>query len=98
MQITGNGAPENRPANGPETEHHYFDRRSVFGSQTEGRRVLVVDLVDVFIKEAIMHCAVDPVVPGILENKEDGDMEGYFIDTGERYRIAEAEELAHRVE
>lgn len=51
-----------------------------------------------FIKEAIVHCAVDPVVPGILKNKKDGDMEGYLVDTGERHSVAEAEELAHRVE
>lgn len=58
----------------------------------------MVDLVDVFIEEAVVHCAVDPVVPGILKNEEDGDLEGYLVDTGERNGVAEAEELAHRVE
>ena len=98
VQVAGDGTPENRRADGTETEHHDFDRRGVFSGQTEGRRVLVVDLVDVFIEEAVVHGAVDPVVPGILENEEDGNLEGHLIDTRERDGVAEAEELAHGVE
>lgn len=45
-----------------------------------------------------MYCAVDPVVPGILENEEDGDLEGYLIDTGKGYKVVKAEEVAHKVE
>jgi hypothetical protein len=45
-----------------------------------------------------VHGAVDPVVPGILENEEDGNLEGHLIDTRERNGVAEAEELAHGVE
>lgn len=98
MQVAGDSAPENGHADATETKHHDFDRRGVFSGQTEGRRVLMVDLVDIFIEEAVVHSAVDPVVPDILENEEDGDLESHLVDTGERDGIAEAEELAHRVE
>ena len=98
MQITSDSAPENRHADATKTKHHNLNRRGVFGGQTKGRRVLVVDLVDFLIEEAVVHSAVHPVMPGILENEEDSDLEGHLVDAGERDRVAEAEELAHRVE
>lgn len=35
MQITGEGAPKNRGADGAETEDHDFDRGSVLGGHAE---------------------------------------------------------------
>lgn len=54
--------------------------------------------MDSFVEEAVVHGAVDPVVPGVLENEEDSDLERHLVDARERDRVAEAEELAHGVE
>lgn len=58
----------------------------------------MVDLVDVFIQRAPMHGAVCPVMPGILEHEEDGDLIGYSPDGRKRHAGLETEVLRHRVE
>ena len=45
-----------------------------------------------------MHQTVHPVVPCVLEDKEDGDLVGHLVDAGKRNRGLEAEVLTHRVE
>lgn len=46
VEVLGNGAPEDGDTDGAETQTHDLDRGSVFSGETEGSRVLVVDLVD----------------------------------------------------
>lgn len=58
----------------------------------------MVDLVNVLVEGTPVHCAVHPVMPGILENEENGDVEGHLVDAGERDGGAQTEELAHGVE
>ena len=51
---------ENRTSDRPSTEDEDFSRMSVLSSKAEGRRVLVVDFVDVFVHgapvEKLMGC------------------------------------------
>lgn len=93
-----NGAKENWSSNGAEAEHHNLDRRSVFGGEAEGRRILMVDLVDILVKRTPMHRAMHPVVPGILQHEEDRYLVGHLVDRGKGNGGLEAEEQAHGVE
>ncbi len=43
----------------------------------------MVDLVDVLVKRTPMKGAVGPVVPGVFEHEEDGDLVGHGEDRGE---------------
>lgn len=45
-----------------------------------------------------MHGAVRPVMPGVLEHEEDGDLIGHGPDGRKRHARLETEELRHRVE
>jgi len=98
MQIAGDGAPKDRGADGAETEDHDFDWGGVFGSHAEGGRVLVVDLVDVFVERAPVKGAVRPVVPCVFEDEEDGYLVSYFEDWRQGDAGGEAEVLGQRVE
>ena len=98
VEVLGDGAPDDRAADGAETEDHDFDWRGVFCRETEGRRVLVVDLVDVLVQRAPVHGAVHPVVPGVFKDEEDCDLVGHCEERGEGNGGFEAGVLCHRVE
>ena len=99
VEILGDSAPQNRYADSSEPKHHDLDGRGVFSSQPERSRVLMVNLVDVFIEErACMHGAMHPVVPGVFHDEENGNLKGHLVDAGERNGGGEAEVLAHGVE
>lgn len=98
MQITRNSTPQNGRADRSETKNHDLNGRSVLSGKSEGSRVLVVDLVDVLVEKAVVHGAVHPVMPGILENEENSDLKGHLVDAREGNCCAETKELAHGVE
>lgn len=98
MQIARNRAPQNWSPHGPQTENHDFDGTRVLGGEAEGCRVLVVDFVDVFVERAPVHGAVRPVVPGVLEHEEDGDLVGHGKEGWEGDAGGEATELREGVE
>src|SRR5690349_7684573 len=99
VKVLGDGAPQNWAANSSESQHHDLDWRSVLSGQAERSRILVVDLVDVLVqKRACVHGAMHPVMPGVLQNEEDGNLVCHLPGAGERNRGLEAEVLAHRVE
>ena len=98
VEVLGEGAPEDRGADGSESEDHDFDRGGVFGCHAEGGRVLVVDLVDGFVEGSPVESAVGEVVPGVFHDEEDGDLVGHGPDGGEGDGGREAEVLCHRVE
>ncbi len=77
VQVARDGTPQDGRAYGAEAEDHDFDRRGVFGGEAEGRGVLVVDLVDVFVQRTPVQGAVRPVVPGVFQHEEDGDLVGH---------------------
>jgi len=99
VEVLGDGTPENGATNTSETENHDLDGGGIFSSKTERCRVLVVNLVDVFVEEWNgVHGAVRPVVPSVLHDEEDGNLVGHFEEARERYGGLKAEELAHGVE
>jgi hypothetical protein len=98
VEVLGDCAPQDGAADRAETEDHDFDWRGVFCREAEGCRVLVVDLVDVLVQWAPVHGAVHPVVPGILEDEEDGNLVGHCEERGEGNGGFEAGVLRHRVE
>lgn len=98
VQILGDGAPDDRAANCAEAEEKHLDRASVFGGQAKRRRVLVVDLVDHLVEARGVQGAVQPVVPCVFHDEEDGDLVGHGEEGGEGHSGGEAAELGERVE
>ena len=98
VEILGDGAPHDGNANGTETQAHDFNGRRVLGGETEGSRVLVVNLVHGLVKRTPVEGAVHPVVPCIFKDEEDCDLIGHLVNGRERNASAEAEELGHGVE
>jgi hypothetical protein len=98
VKILGDGDPQNGRSYGSETKSHDFDGRGVFGGESEGRRVLVVNLVHVLVQRAPVEGTVEPVVPGILHDEEDGDLVGHLGPGGEGNAGLHAKVHAHGVE
>ena len=85
VQVAGQRHPQDRRAHRAQPQHHHLDRAGVLGGEPERRRVLVVDLVDVFVQEGEgVHGAVRPVVPRVFHDEEDGDLEGHCVERRER--------------
>ena len=98
VQIVGEAAPDDGQAHSAKAEAHDFDRRRVLGREPEGRRVGVVDLVDVAVERAPVQRAVEPVVPGVFHDEEDGDLVGHLGPVRERHARVHAKVLAQGVE
>lgn len=98
VQVARDGAPRDGAEDGAGAENHDFDWRGVFGGEPEGRRVLVVDLVDAAVERAPVHGTMGPVVPGVLDDEEDGDVEHHLPERGERDASVHAEVDSHWVE
>jgi hypothetical protein len=60
VQVLPDPAVEQWSENCPRSEDHDLERMRVLGGETEGRRILVVELVDMFVKqgcvEELMSC------------------------------------------
>ena len=81
VEVAGQRDPQDGRGHGAEPQHHDLDRAGVLGGQPERRRVLVVDLVDVFVQERRhVHGAVRPVVPRVFQHEEDGDLVGHCVE------------------
>ena len=98
VKVFRDSTPEDRRADSTETENHDFDRRSILRGQTKGSRVLVVNLVDVFVQRTPMQSAMGPVMPGIFHDEENRDLVGHFQKGRERNGGGQTAELGHRVE
>lgn len=91
MEVLGEGNPEDGGSYGTDTEEHNLNRGGVLGGETKGRAVGVVNLVDGLVERTVVKRAVEPVVPGILHDEEDADVQGHLPERGEGYAIVEAE-------
>ena len=58
----------------------------------------MVKLVDHPVKRAVVQSPVEPVVPCILHDKEDGDVESHLAERRERNAEVHAEIGGNRVE
>lgn len=98
VQIPSQGNPEDRRADSSESEEHDFEGRGVLSSQTERCRVCMVQLVDVLVQRAVVQGAVEPIVPGVLHNEEDGNVHGHLPERGEGHAVVHAEVSRNGVE
>jgi len=58
----------------------------------------VVELVDGLVKRPVVQRAVKKVMPGVLHDEEDDDLESHGRPLGERDTVVHAEEGRDRVE
>jgi hypothetical protein len=98
MQIVGDCTPDDGTDDGAKAQEQHLNRASVFGRQPEGRRVLMVDLVDHLVELGCVQRPVRPVVPCVLHDEEDGDLVGHGEEGGEGHGGAETAELGEGVE
>lgn len=83
MQIFGDGTPQNWDTDSPKRENHCLDWGGVFSGQSERRRVLVVKFVDLLVERWCVQGTVEPIMPCVLENEENGDLVGHREDRRE---------------
>lgn len=98
VEVSGDGAPYDGASDGPETQDHDLNGRSVLSGHAEGRGVLMVDLVDIFVKRAPMQCTMRPVVPCVFEDEEKSDLVCQCEEGREGNAGCKAKVLSHWVE
>lgn len=98
VELTCDKNPDDGAKNSTKSQNHDFDWRRVFSGKAEWSRVLVVDLVDVLVERAPMHCAMCPIMPRILQDEKDGNVESHCLPAGERDTGIHAAEFCHWVE
>ena len=91
MKLTGHSKNDDGRSDHTHAEEHSLNRRSVLRSKTERSRVSVVQLVDGLVERSIVQAAMEPVVPGILENEADDNLESHLPQGRERNAVVEAE-------
>lgn len=79
VEILGECTPDDWHTDRSETKNHDFDRRRIFSSKTERRRVLVVNLVDHLVQRTPVECAVRPVMPAVFDDEENRDLVGHLV-------------------
>ena len=98
VEVTGDKAENDGDDDCSSAEYHGFDRRGVLGSETKRSRVLVVNLMNVLVEEAEVKETVHPVMPCILQDKEDGDLDADCLPGRERNTGIHAARDSHWVE
>lgn len=98
VQVTSNRHPQDGTADSTNSQQHNLDRRSILGSKTEGRRVSVMQLVDVLVERAVVQRAVEPVVPSIFHDEESSDLVSHLEQGREGHAVVHAEKDGDRVE
>jgi hypothetical protein len=63
---------------------------SILGRQSKWRRILMMDLVNIFIQRPPMQRPMHPVVKGIFHNEETTDLPGHCLPIWKGYVEAEA--------
>lgn len=98
VEVPGHGAYQDGRSDGAEAQDHDFDGGRIFCGETEGSRVLMVDLVDALVQGTPVEGSVAPIMPGIFEDEEDGDLVCDGEELGEGHAGLHAEVLRHWVE
>lgn len=98
VELTSNGEDDKRASNDTDAEESGFDGRSVLSSETERSRVGVVHLVDSLVQRTVVQSAVEPVMPSILHDEADGDLESHLPDGRERHTVVKTEVSSNGVE
>lgn len=91
MQISSDIEHQDRRSDNAQAEKHGFDGRSVLSSQSEGGRVGMVHLVNGLVQRPVVQASMEPVVPSILHNKHDGNLNNHLQEGGEWHTVVHAE-------
>lgn len=91
VEFASNAQQNNGCSNDTNSEKSGFDRRGVFSSETEGSRVGVVHLVNRLVERTVVQRSVEPVVPGVLHDEADGDLNSHLPDRRERNAVLHAQ-------
>lgn len=91
VELAGEGKEDDGRSDDTNTKETSLDGRSILSGQAKGSRVGVVHLVDAPVERAVVKRAVEPVVPGILHDEEDGDLPSHGEERGERNAVIHAE-------
>ena len=98
VQVSGHSTPKNRTANSTKSKNHNLDRRCIFSCHAKWRRVLMVNLMDCFVKRTPVKGTVREVVPCIFQDEKDRDLVCHRPKRRERNRSRKTKKLSHRVE
>lgn len=98
VEVPSHGAQQDRRSDGAEAQDHDFDGGRILCGEAEGSRVLMVDLVDAFVQGTPVEGSVTPIVPGVFEDEEDGDLVCDGEELGEGHAGLHAEVLCHWME
>lgn len=98
VQVSSQHNPGDGDTNGANSEKSNFNRVGVLCSEAKGSSVSVVLLVDVLVEGSVVQASVEPVVPGILKNKKQGQVSTNLQPGGERNADFDSGVFANGVE
>lgn len=98
VQLLGKGTEHNGNADGSKGKNHGFQGRGIFGCEAKGGAVLVMQFVNHLVEARSMKGAVQPVVPSIFQDKEQGNLPRHGDQRRKRNRGRQATVLSHGVE
>jgi len=85
MQVWLEPAVEKRPENSSRSEDHDFERMCVFRSETEGRGIFVMELVNMFVEQGCVEELMGEIVEHVLEEKEECELRDHGLPRWERH-------------
>jgi hypothetical protein len=83
VQVLREPAVQQRSANRASAQNQNLSGVRILGSETKGRAVLVVDLVNVPVERAVVQSLMGKVMKGVLKDEEEGDLGGHGLPAGE---------------
>lgn len=98
VKVPSGSNPKDWDTDGSETKGHDLNWGGKLSGNTEWGGVLVMELVDTTVERSPVESAVEPVMPGILEDEEDGDLVSDSLPGWERSRGSDSEVLSQWVE
>ncbi len=98
VEVTRHQAPDDWNEHSTSTENHGLDGRSIFSSESERCRVLVVDFVNISVEESHVKESVHPVMPCILQDEKDGDLDADRLPCWKRHAGIKTAGLRHWME
>ena len=98
VEVSSEGDPDDWDTDGSKTKSHHFNGRGEFSGNSEWGGVLVVELVDATVEWAPVESTVEPIMPGILTNEENGDLVCDGLPCREWSRGTDSEVLSQWVE
>lgn len=91
VELASNGKEDNGASDNTNSEESCFDGRSVLSGETERSRVGVVHLVDGLVERTVVQSTVEPVVPSILHDEADSDLESHLPNGREGHTVVHTE-------